>query len=74
MALTPISPISLNDSGIEAAAPVTTTVAGKTYVAEVEYSAGEYIAQDPAVLGAEGAGPNAQAAEEQFTDRVSFLA
>lgn len=74
MALTPISPISLNDSAVEAATPVSKTVAGKTYVAEVDYSVGEYVAQDPDVFGAEGEGPNPQAAEESFVNHICFLA
>ena len=74
MALTPIFPISLSDSSIQETAPVTTTVGGSTYVAEVDLAVDEYIAQDPTVYGAEGAGPDPQTAEEQFIDRVSFLA
>ena len=56
------------------ASPVVATVGGKTYVANVNYSAGEYVAQDPAVYGAEGTGPNPQAAEEAFRNRIDFLA
>jgi len=54
--------------------PITATVGNKTYVADVNYSAGEYVAQDPAVFGAEGTGPNPQAAEEAFTNRLDILA
>jgi len=77
----PVDPISSFTSAAgsspdprEQASPVTATVAGKTYVANVNYSAGEYVAQDPAVFGAEGTGPNLQAAEEAFTERIDFLA
>lgn len=75
MALAPIT--SVSPSPVEPnteAAPVSATVAGKTYVANVNYSAGEYVAQDPAVFGAEGTGPDPQAAEQAFTDRIDFLA
>jgi len=56
------------------ASPVIATVGGKTYVADVKYSAGEYVAQDPAIFGAEGTGPDPQSAEEAFRDRIDFLA
>lgn len=56
------------------APPVVDTVGGKTFVADVNYSAGEYVAQDPAIFGAEGTGPDPQAAEEAFTNRIDFLA
>jgi hypothetical protein len=57
MALTPIFPNSLSDFRIQTGAPVTTNIAGKAFVAEVDYAADEYIAQDPAVFGSRGCGP-----------------
>jgi hypothetical protein len=76
MALTPVGPPR---SALESAparrphTPVLATVDGTTYVANVNDSAGEYIAQDPAIFGAEGTGPTAQAAEEEFRNRIDLL-
>lgn len=71
------SALPVADTPVEPAShstPVVATVGGKTYIANVNYSAGEYVAQDPAVFGAEGSGPNPQAAEEAFRNRIDFLA
>jgi hypothetical protein len=76
MALNPVSSPSSSAESAEAQhvqTPVLANVGGKTYVADVNYSAGEYVAQDPAIFGAEGSGPSAQAAEEAFFNRIDFL-
>jgi hypothetical protein len=75
MPLVPISPLSLAaaDPGADLT-PVQTTVNGKTYIANVNYAAGEYVAEDMTVFGAVGTGASPQAAEEAFSDRIDFLA
>ncbi|HVT96543.1 MAG TPA: hypothetical protein VHE33_03495 [Acidobacteriaceae bacterium] len=75
-----LNPVGSPASGIgptpecHAHTPVLATVDGTTYVANVNDSAGMYIAQDPAIFGAEGTGPTAQAAEEAFRNRIDLLA
>jgi hypothetical protein len=75
----PVNPVGSPPSGVEtepvrhAQTPVLATVDGKTYIADVNDSAGMYVAQDPAIFGAEGTGPSAQAAEEEFQNRIDFL-
>ncbi|MFP5228461.1 MAG: hypothetical protein ACLGXA_12625 [Acidobacteriota bacterium] len=74
MAVVPISPVSLASAtpSIEAA-PVSTTVGGKTYMADVQYSAGEYVATDPSLLGAVGTGASPHEAADAFLHRIDFL-
>ena len=78
MALNPIISVPGPDRSLteahHQASPLIATVSGETYVANVNDSAGEYVAQDPAIFGAVGTGPNLQAAEEGFTNRIDFLA
>jgi hypothetical protein len=50
-----------------------TTVAGKTYSADVTYSDGEYTAQASKLAGAEASGASVQAAENNLTTRISIL-
>ncbi|HEX4067003.1 MAG TPA: hypothetical protein VHZ09_13360 [Acidobacteriaceae bacterium] len=78
MALSPISSPSLPvdptaDTRVEPAS-FSATVAGKTYPASVTFSSGEYVVKDPAVYGVEGTGSSEQKAEEDFLNRLDFLA
>lgn len=50
-----------------------TTIAGKTYSADVTYSNGEYVADDSKVAGAEASGSSVQAAENNLTERIDVL-
>jgi hypothetical protein len=50
-----------------------TTVSGKTYVAGVMYSAGEYIASDSNVDGAVATGDSLAAAEDNLATRIDVL-
>jgi hypothetical protein len=77
MALNPISSVSSAAGPPEdprEKAPFIANVGGKTYVANVNYSAGEYTAEDPVIFGAVGDGPTMQAAEEEFANRLNLLA
>jgi hypothetical protein len=49
------------------------TVAGKTYVAGVTYSGGEYVAQDPNLSGAEATGASVNSAETNLMHRIDML-
>lgn len=51
----------------------TTTVAGKTYVADVSYSNGEYVAEDANLSGAVATGNSVTAAENNLTARIDIL-
>lgn len=51
-----------------------TTVGGKTYSGDVVASDGEYFASDPNLAGAQGTGPNVQAAENNAVARIDFFA
>jgi hypothetical protein len=51
----------------------TTTVAGKTYAADVTYSGGEYIAEDGNLSGAVATGTSVVAAENNLTARIDVL-
>ena len=76
MALNPIASATV-EAPVEPAAqapPVVARVGDKTFVANVSYSAGEYVAQDPTTFGAEGTGPDPESAEQAFQNRVDFLA
>jgi hypothetical protein len=50
-----------------------TTVAGKTYNANVSYSDGEYTAAASNLSGASASGSTVQAAENNLTTRISIL-
>jgi hypothetical protein len=50
-----------------------TTVAGKTYSADVTYSNSEYRADDTALVGAEASGTNLAAAEGNLINRIDEL-
>jgi hypothetical protein len=50
-----------------------TTVAGKTYVADVTYSGGEYIAEDANLSGAVATGSSVTAAENNLAARIDVL-
>jgi hypothetical protein len=50
-----------------------TTVAGKTYVADVTYSSGEYIAEDANLSGAVATGNSVASAENNLTARIDVL-
>jgi hypothetical protein len=50
-----------------------TTVAGKTYVADVTYSNGEYIAEDTNVSGAVATGTSVVTAENNLANRIDVL-
>lgn len=50
-----------------------TTIAGKTYAGDVTYSAGEYIAADPNVSGAQATGTDLTSAENNLTTRIDAL-
>lgn len=51
----------------------TTTVAGKTYVADVTYSNGEYVAEDANLSGAVATGNSVTAAENNLASRIDVL-
>lgn len=51
----------------------TTTVAGKTYVADVSYSNGEYVAEDANLSGAVATGNSVTAAENNLAARIDVL-
>ena len=50
-----------------------TTVAGKTYVADVTYSNGEYVAEDANLSGAVATGNSITSAENNLTARIDIL-
>jgi hypothetical protein len=50
-----------------------TTVGGKTYVADVTYSGGEYIAEDGNLSGAVATGNSVVAAENNLSARIDIL-
>jgi hypothetical protein len=50
-----------------------TTVAGKTYNANVTYSGGQYVADDSTISGAEASGSSLQAAENNLGTRIDSL-
>jgi hypothetical protein len=77
MALDPISAISSTSqaaSDPRERAPFVASIGGKTYIANVNESAGVFTAEDPAVFGAVGSGPTLQTAEEEFANRINVLA
>lgn len=51
-----------------------TTVGGRTYSGDVIASAGEYVASDPNLAGAQATGPSVQAAENSVLARIDFFA
>ena len=51
-----------------------TTVSGKNYSGNVQYSSGEYIGNDPHLSGAEATGPSVQQAEDNTISRIDFFA
>jgi hypothetical protein len=51
----------------------TTTVAGKTYVGDVTYSGGQYVADDPNLSGAVSTGTSVVAAENNLVSRIDAL-
>jgi hypothetical protein len=69
--LPPVDPTA--DPRVEPAS-FSATVAGKTYPASVSFSSGEYVVKDPAFYGVEGTGSDEQTAEEDFLNRLDFLA
>jgi hypothetical protein len=50
-----------------------TTVAGKTYVADVTYSNGEYVAEDANLSGAVATGNSVTAAENNLAARIDIM-
>ena len=50
-----------------------TTVAGKTYVADVTYTNGEYVAEDANLAGAVATGNSVVSAENNLTARIDVL-
>lgn len=58
---------------LEAAVEFSATVAGKTFEANVAYSGGVYVANDPNVVGAEAVGTSREAAEDGFTTRIDCM-
>ena len=50
-----------------------TTIAGKTYAADVTYSNGEYIAEDANLSGAVATGNSVVAAENNLATRIDVL-
>ncbi len=50
-----------------------TTIAGKTYTADVTYSGGEYVADDPNLSGAVASGGSIVAAENNLTTRIDAI-
>jgi len=50
-----------------------TTIAGKTYSADVTYSNSEYLASDANVIGAEATGTNLNTAENNLINRIDEL-
>lgn len=50
-----------------------TTVGGKTYSADVTYTGGQYVADDPNLVGAEATGGSLQSAENSLATRIDVL-
>jgi hypothetical protein len=50
-----------------------TTIAGKTYAADVTYSGGEYLADDPTLSGAVATGTSMVAAENNLATRIDAI-
>jgi hypothetical protein len=50
-----------------------TTIAGKTYQADVTYSNGEYVAEDANLSGAVATGNSVVGAENNLTARIDVL-
>ncbi len=50
-----------------------TTVAGKTYSADVTYSNSEYLAHDTELVGAEATGTSLATAENNLINRIDEL-
>jgi hypothetical protein len=50
-----------------------TTIAGKTYAADVTYSNGEYIAEDGNLAGAVATGNSVTTAENNLISRIDVL-
>jgi len=51
----------------------TTTVAGKTYDADVTYSGGQYVAHDATLTGAEATGSTVHSAENRLITRIDVI-
>ncbi len=68
------STADLGSAASVAATLYTTTVAGKTYTGDVEYSGGQYVVSVPGLLGASATGSTAQAAEESLGSVISAIA
>lgn len=50
-----------------------TTVAGKTYNADVSYSSGQYVADDSRITGAVATGTDLQKAETNLATRIDAI-
>lgn len=50
-----------------------TTVAGKTYNADVSYSGGQYVADDSGITGAVATGSDLQTAENNLISRIDAI-
>lgn len=50
-----------------------TTVAGKTYNADVSYSGGQYVADDSRITGAVATGSDLQTAENNLISRIDAI-
>ncbi|HEY1766525.1 MAG TPA: hypothetical protein VGG26_02665 [Terracidiphilus sp.] len=50
-----------------------TTIAGKTYAADVTYSGGQYVAADPTLSGAVATGASLLAAEDNLATRIDAI-
>jgi hypothetical protein len=66
-----LSVSELNEATVDVG--FTTKVGGKTYDAAVTYAAGEYVASDSRLDGAEASGTSLQAAENGLVTRIDVL-
>lgn len=66
-----LTPAELSE--LQASVAFSTRVGDKTYVADVAYSNGVYVANDPNISGAEATGSSRVAAEDGFSARIDVL-
>ena len=75
MALLPLSSVSRSPVPTQTdSVPFSAKIAGQTHTAHVDYSAGEYVAADPTVFGSLATGPNPEATENAFMNRIDLIA
>ncbi|MGA7341398.1 MAG: hypothetical protein WBE72_08755 [Terracidiphilus sp.] len=71
LAAAPLTAAAVNELVVDVG--FSTTIAGKTYVADVTYTRGEYVASDPNLSGAVATGSTVVGAENNLTARIDVL-